>query len=139
MSKNDNLEKKINDLNNEIEKMKNKIKTLKYDLDQKDIEIQNYISEKNDKKNIITSLKPGEVIISVLFLSMYRADIQNYSLPCKNTDLFVKPEERLYEYYPEFKNYETYFEVNARRILRFKTIEENHIENNSIISVFTFD
>ena len=136
INKNDNLEKKINDLNNEIEKMKNKIKTLKYDLYQKDIEIQNYTSEKNDKKNIITSLKPGEKVISVVFLSMGRDDIQNYSLPCKNTDLFVKLEERLYEDYPEFKNYETYFEVNARRILRFKTIEENNIRSNSIINVF---
>ena len=67
---------------------------------------------------------------------MGREDIQNYSLPCKNTDLFVKLEERLYKYFSQLKNYETYFEVNTRRILRFKTIEENGIENNSLINVF---
>ena len=93
----------------------------------------------NIKRKLITELKEGEVIISVVFLSMGRQDIQNYSLPCKNTDLFVDLERQLYEDYPEYKNYETYFEVNTRRILRFKTIEENEIESNSIINIFTVD
>ena len=91
------------------------------------------------KRKSITELKEGEVIISVLFLSMGRQDIQNYSLPCKNTDLFVDLERQLYEDYPEYKNYETYFEVNTRRILRFKTIEENNIRSNAIINIFTVD
>ena len=93
----------------------------------------------NIKRKLITELKEGEVIISVLFLSMGRQDIQNYSLPCKNTDLFVDLERQLYEDYPEYKNYETYFEVNTRRILRFKTIEENNIRSNAIINIFTVD
>ena len=88
------------------------------------------------KRKLITELKEGEVIISVVFVSMGRQDIQNYSLPCKNTDLFVDLERQLYEDYPEYKNYETYFEVNTRRILRFKTIEENNIRSNAIINVF---
>ena len=93
----------------------------------------------NIKRKLITELKEGEVIISVVFLSMGRQDIQNYSLPCKNTDLFVDLERQLYEDYPEYKNYETYFEVNTRRILRFKTIEENNIRSNAIINIFTVD
>ena len=91
------------------------------------------------KRKLITELKEGEVIISVVFVSMGRQDIQNYSLPCKNTDLFVDLERQLYEDYPEFKNYETFFEVNTRRILRFKTIEENNIRSNAIINIFTVD
>jgi len=98
-----------------------------------------YDIEKSIKTKSITKLKEGEVIISVLFLSMGRQDIQNYSLPCKNTDLFVDLERQLYEDYPEYKNYETYFEVNTRRILRFKTIEENNIRSNAIINIFTVD
>jgi len=91
------------------------------------------------KRGSITELKEGEVIISVLFLSMGNQDIQNYSMPCKNTDLFVDLERKLYEDFPKFKNYETYFEVNTRRILRFKTIEENKIESNAIINIFAVD
>ena len=41
--------------------------------------------------------------------------------------------------FPDFKNYETYFEVNTRRIKRFKTIEENNIKNNDIINVFRIE
>ena len=98
-----------------------------------------YDSEKIIKSTSITELKKGEVIISVLFMSMGNQDIQNYSMPCKNTDLFVDLERKLYEDFPKFKNYETYFEVNTRRILRFKTIEENKIESNAIINIFTVD
>ena len=37
-------------------------------------------------------------------------EIGHYSLPCKNTDLFVRLEEKLNHDYPQLKNYETYFE-----------------------------
>ena len=63
-------------------------------------------------------------------------DIFNYSMPCKNTDLFVRLEEKLYNDFPKFKNYVTYFMVDARKIFRFKTLEENKIKSNDIISLF---
>ena len=66
-------------------------------------------------------------------------DIINYCLPCKNTDLFVRLEEKLYQDFPQFKDYETYFEVKTRRIKRFKTLDENKINCNDIISVFIID
>ena len=52
-------------------------------------------------------------------------DIGHYSLICKNTELFVRLEERLYEDFPQFKNYETFFEVKTRRIKREKPQEKN--------------
>ena len=58
-------------------------------------------------------------------------------MACKTSDLFVRLEERLYQDYPKFRNVETFFMVNANRILRFKTLEENKIKNNDIISLFT--
>ena len=66
-------------------------------------------------------------------------DIMNYSLICKNTELFVRLEERLYEDFPQFKNYETFFEVNTRRIKRFKTLDENNIKSKDLINIFTVD
>ena len=95
-------------------------------------ELEKYKSESKE----ITSIKPGEKIIAVNFLSMGNQDIINYCLPCKNTDLFVRLEEKLYQDFPQFKDYETYFEVKARRIKRFKTLDENKINCNDIISVF---
>ena len=79
------------------------MKTLKNDLNMKKIEIQEYISQlnkKNDNSLTATSIKPGERIITVNFISMGTQDIMNYSLICKNTELFVRLEERLYEDFP---------------------------------------
>ena len=153
-NENENLKKRLNELNNEIEKMKKqktleidylnneiekmkkKIKILKNDLSNKDLEIQNYLSQNNENKNVITSIKPGERIIGVNFVSMGTNDIGHYNLVCKNTDLFVRLEERLYEDFPQFKDYETIFEVNTRRIRRFRTLDENNIKNNDIVNIF---
>ena len=135
--KNENatLQNKINILFNENKTLKDKIKLLENFLASKNIEQQKLLSD-TILNNKITSIKPGEEIISVNFVSMGNNDIGHYSLICKNTDLFVRLEERLYEDFPEFKNYETYFEVNTKRIKRFKTIDENKIKSKDIINVF---
>ena len=135
--KNENatLQNKINNLYNENASLKDKIKLLENFLASKNIEQQKLLSD-TILNNKITSIKPGEEIISVNFVSMGNNDIGHYSLICKNTDLFVRLEERLYEDFPEFKNYETYFEVNTKRIKRFKTIDENKIKSKDIINVF---
>ena len=69
----------------------------------------------------------------VTFFSSGRNDIDNYSLICKKTELFVRLEERLYQDFPQFKDYEMNFLVAGIRIKRFKTIEENNIKNNDKI------
>ena len=92
-----------------------------------------------DDKFCLTTIKPGEKIYTINFISMGREEIGHYSLSCKNTDIFVRLEERLYKDYPQFKNYETFFEVKTRRIKRFKTLEENKIKNNDIINIFIIE
>ena len=87
----------------------------------------------------MSSIKPDDRMIIVNFVSMGRNDIGHYSLICKMRDLFVKVEERLYEDFPQFKDYETYFGVNGKRIKRFKTLEQNQIKNNDIINIFIID
>ena len=131
---------KINNLNNEIGELKNKIKSLENNILQKNIEIQKLISEYNlNNQNAITTIKPGEKIIAVNFVSMGTNDIGHFNLVCKNVELFVRLEERLYANFPQFKKYETYFEVNGRRIKRFQTLEENGIKNNDVINIFLID
>ena len=142
-------------LNQEIIKLKEDIVKLRQNKTSEDIEKikQNYeikIKELNRKlttltnmstgfsqnDNIVTTLFPGERAMSVLFMTMGSQDIQNYAMTCKNTDLFVTLEEKLYMDYPQYKNCETYFLVNSKRVKRFKTIEENNIKSNDIISLF---
>ena len=131
---------KINSLNNEIGELKNTIKLLENDILQKTIEIQKLISDNNlNNQNAITSIKPGEKIIAVNFVSMGTNDIGHFNLVCKNVELFVRLEERLYANFPQFKKYETYFEVNGRRIKRFQTLDENKIKSNDIINIFIIE
>ena len=118
---------KNNDLQNINNEYKSKIKKLESEKD-----------KKNDKKQL-NSFKNSDKIMSVNFVSIGIMDIVHYSLVCKDTDLFVRLEERLYEDFPQFKNYDNYFVVNGKRILRFKTLAENGIENNNIINVFAID
>ena len=144
INENNNLKNKINNLNNTIYNLKinitnyiNKIKSLENQLN-------NYIYNNNLNNNqinssYITSLKPGENILSINFVSMGFQDIGHYSLPCKNTDLFVKLEEKLNKDYPILKDHETYFLVRGNRIKRFKTLDENKIKFNDVINVFLID
>ena len=125
---------------NKIQDLNNKIKSLEKELNLKNEKIKQLLSQNNNNqgKYEITSIKPGEKIMCINFVSMGNQDIGNYSLPCKNTDLFVRLEERLYNEYPQFKNYETYFEVRTKRIKRFKTLDENKIKNGDVINVFIY-
>ena len=105
------LEDKINALNNNKDKL---------ELDNKD----NIKYSENDK------------IISVLFMTQGNQDIINYSMACRTTDLFSSLEERLYQDFPKYRNVDKIFMVRANRIFRDKTLEENNIKNNDIISLF---
>ena len=124
---------------NKINELKEKIKSLENELNIKIYELNKKYSKNTNTENSIISTKPGEKIIAVLFMTQGNFDINNYTMPCKSTDLFVKLEERLYNDYPEYKKKETYFLVNARKIKRFLTVEENKIKNNDIISLFVVD
>ena len=137
-NKNQKLIIENNNLKNLIQKYEITIKSLKDEINKKNIEIEKYNLDKQSE-DYITSLKPGEKIMCINFVSMGTNDIGHYALACKNTDLFVRLEERLYNDFPQFKNYETYFEVNTRRIKRFKTLEENNIKNKNIINMFIID
>ena len=66
-------------------------------------------------------------------------DIGHYNIICKTTDLFIRVEERLYEDFPQFKEFDNYFQVKTRKIKRFKTIEENNIKNNDIENIFIIE
>ena len=98
-------------------------------------ELKLKLINKND--NSITYIKPGEKIISVNFSSISQ-DI-HYFIPCKNTDIISRIEEKLYNEYPKYKDYNTYLTVNGNVIKRFKSIEENGIKNSNTIIVNIYD
>ena len=145
VNENNNLKEKINKFNNEIKEMQELkdaiIKSLEVELTEKNNELQQLILSLSQNSNVqskykIKEINPGEEIISINFVSMGSNDIGHFSLVCKNTDLFIREEERLYEKFPQFKKYETFFEVNGKRIKRFLSHNENKIKDNDIINIF---
>ena len=131
---------KVKELNDKIKIYENSnnnylktIKELEKQINSKNHEINN-LKENNDKnKNKITSIKSGEDIIAICFISID----QNIHRPisCKKTDILVKIEEKIYHEYPEYKDYNTYLTVNKNVINRFKTLEENGIKDGNTIIV----
>ena len=123
----------------EIEKLRQTIKKLEKEINDKNNEIQNYILEiknLNEKNNQIIKSETKEQNFKLFFNTQENQDIQNYEISCNNTDLFVRLEEKLYNEFPKYRNYQTYFRNNSNLIFRFKTLEENQIQNNDKIVLF---
>jgi len=75
-----------------------------------------------------------EKLISVQFISVDQ-NINYFKIIAKNTDNFSKLEDILYKKYPNYKDTENYFIVNGKRINRNRTLEENIIKNDDIITL----
>ena len=59
--------------------------------------------------------------------------IINYSVDCKNTDLFNTIENKLYKDFPEYYGTKNYFIIKGIKIDKNKSLEENNIHNNEMI------
>ena len=157
---NKNLKEEINNLNNKNLKFQEEINSLKKnnsDLLNKlnnmnnNIEQNNQIKSVNNindelislkqkleiKENEIKSLKEENDLLPIVFFS---ADQKiHYSIICKKTDLFNSIENKLYDIYPQYREYENKFYVNGNKINRAKTISGNNIKYSDIVMVITSD
>ena len=120
-SENDELNKKISELENILNEQINKNSQLTKKVKELEAKLSRYPFE----------LLEGEKIISVIFYSV--SFKIHTSLICKNTDLFVNVEIKLYEEYPNARRNNNYFTVNGRRIDKYKSLKENNIKENDVI------
>ena len=98
--------------------------------------MQNILSQSINKSNEVESIKPEEQKMTVRFVCMnVNQEIAN-SYSCKKSDLFVNLEERLYEEFPQFKKYDTYYLINTKRVKRYLTLEQNEIKDKDIINIY---
>ena len=65
--------------------------------------------------------------------------IQNYSIICKNTEIFKMIEKKLYEDYKKYYDTENYFTFNGKTVDKLKTLKENGIKNNDVIVINVYD
>ena len=136
--KNKNLYSQLNSYKKQVEQLNSKINSLEKSLDLKNLEIQNLINYYNNELKKLSQstsrlefCKTGEKIMAIHFTSTDGK--VNLALPCKNTDIFVRLEEKLYNEYPEYKDVNTYFTVGGNIVKRFKTMKENNIKNTNAI------
>ena len=94
------------------------------------------IERNNEDEFSITSLKPGEKIITVNFITLGNQDIGHYSIAGKNTNRFSLLLKKFYKDYPLYKNKKLRFMHNTKIIENIdQTLEEIGIKYNSIISI----
>ena len=135
-----NLEKKIKELEIELnkEKARNKdlvaeIKGIKNTDTQKII--VDLIKENKELKKKLSrypfELLDKEYMMSVILTSSEQK--LHSSFICKNTTKFTRLEEQIYTSYPEYKETDNFFTSNGNIIDKYKTMEENNINNNDVI------
>ena len=150
---NNKLTEKIKNLENIIEKEKEK-NSIKNDINinenynkDKIIELFEEIRLKDkeiralqeQKSRFPFDLLEGEKIMSII-INSEDENIQ-YSIICKSKDIFNKIEDIFYEKYAEYRSTKetNFLTLNGKKIDRYKTLEENKIENHSIIILYKTD
>ena len=136
------MEDKVQNLYIELSDKINKITTI---LDSKE-ELNKSIVEKDRELKELKlklskyplELNEGEKLMTINFTSIDRR-IQNYSIICKNTDIFNSIEKKLYEDYEEYYGTENYFTINGKKIQKCKNLDENNIHNNDVIILNIID
>ena len=148
------LEKKVNTLENNIKEMEIKLKEKERIINEEKIknekpkiEIEKELENKFNNKileleNEINKLKvyfisPGEKLITIKFISVDQTI--NFSTYAKINDNFSKIENILYNNYPNYKETENYFLANGNIINKYKTLEENKIKNNDVLTLNKID
>ena len=76
---------------------------------------------------------PGEKLMSIIFISPDKNIISSFI--CKNTDTFAFIENKFYEKFPQYKGLDNTFILNGRYINRYKSLDENKIKNDDIITI----
>ena len=66
-------------------------------------------------------------MLALNFISMDQK--LHFAVPCTKNDLFVDIEKKLYDKYPEYRETNNNFLVQGKKILKYKTIEENKLES----------
>ena len=126
---------KIYELNNELNSAKKIIQSLQNKIFQQEQEINKLRAELKDKDIDFSNFSKNDFLfndeekekIKINFSSLDQR--VNISLFCMHYDIFAEVEEKLYQNYPEYRETNNCFFSNGSQILRFKTIEENKLEN----------
>ena len=117
--------KEIKILKDENKNLKEQLNLRVNEINQLKLKIQN-----NGKEDELVNIKDIMVINFISTDSSIHCGIK-----CLPTYTFAKVEEELYQHYDDFRNTNNVLTVNAKPILRFKTIKENNIHDGDIVQL----
>ena len=139
-----------NNINNNYHILTNELNKLKIELNNQMKKYNDLLKENQKKDKLIENLhkllyqtkkklsrfpfelKEGEKLMTLNFCSLDES-LNNYSIICKNTDIFNTIEKKIYYDYKEFYNTNNYFTHKGHKIDRLKSLDENKIRNNDVI------
>ena len=132
---------KVKELNDKIKVYENsnneyikKLKELEELIKSQNKEINNLKKNSNTNNNNENKfIKSQEKIISIFFTSINEEIYRPIS--CEKADTLDKIEEKIYNEYPKYKEYNIFLTVNGKVIESDKTLEENGIKDGNIIIV----
>ena len=139
------LEEKINKIQIEYEEKMISLQKSDEHINSKDSLVRTILEkdhEVNELKKKLSrfpfELNEGEKMMTINFISIDQK-VNNYSIICKNTDIFNNIEKKLYDEFKEFYETENYFTVNGKKIHKLKNLDENQIKNNDVIILNKID
>ena len=156
--KNIQLSKTINELKQQLIiqqklnlELNGKLKYYEEKIKNDEIKMQNQISgstmndllieikELKEKiKRYPINLEKGEKLMLIHFISTDQK-IQNFCILCKNTDPLNSLENQLYKQYEEYADSINFFTVRGKRVSSNKTLDENGIQNNDVITLNVYE
>ena len=120
------------------EELKDRIIDLMGRMDSKELEIKQKDTEISDLKSKIPfEIHPGEKLMSIIILSCDQKI--HHSIICTKGQKFSYIEDILYQFFPDYMDTDNYYLVHGSRVNKNKTLEENKIKDNDIISLYKFD
>ena len=141
-------ETKINELEKYVKELETNLKEEKIkneNLNKRIEKLENMLNRSPDKKHILeldkeielfreyNKFTPEEKLLSIKFVSVFQ-DI-SFTIVEKNTTLFSDIEKILYNKYQHYKPFENYFLANGQKINRNLTLKENNIRDNIVITL----
>ena len=130
--------KQIEYLNLEIKGLNNVINLYGANIMLKNKLMQNDQMQNNNEINLEQNQKKNNMIINFIINGFEYKNVK-YSVECNNTDLFSNLEIKIYEHFPIFKYYETFFKIGSKRIIKSKTLIEYNIKDKDEIKLFVVE
>ena len=127
---NNKINEKGNNNFNEINYLKEIIKSKDKEIDFLNIQLKNI---ENDNKKLVDF----ENIMVVTFISSDQKI--NYGIKCLKTDTFAEVEEKLYQKYEEYRETNNNCLAKGKLVLRFKKICDNGIKEGDIIQLIKLE